>query len=137
MSKKASALYKGMPLKLADIVVGDTLGESDVHLQKPRARALCATPPPPPRGELSWRGDNWGGGEGGAMMLCLGMVFCPFGAERCCDPITRTTETCSPFGFAPLGTGTFSRVRIARHKASGKYMALKILKKVRMCPCAD
>jgi len=28
-----------------------------------------------------------------------------------------------------LGTGTFSRVRIARHKASGKYMALKILKK--------
>jgi len=52
MSKKASALYKGMPLKLADIVVGDT-----------------------------------------------------------------------------LGTGTFSRVRIARHKASGKYMALKILKK--------
>jgi hypothetical protein len=48
MSKKASALYKGMPLKLADIVVGDTLGESDVHLQKPRARALCATPPPLP-----------------------------------------------------------------------------------------
>ena len=30
-----------------------------------------------------------------------------------------------------LGTGTFSRVRIARHKASGKYTALKILKKVR------
>ena len=28
-----------------------------------------------------------------------------------------------------LGTGTFSRVRICRHKASGKYMALKILKK--------
>eukprot|EP01052_Picozoa_sp_SAG31_P051375 SAG31_NODE_12168_length_962_cov_1.059096_2_plen_63_part_00 len=29
------------------------------------------------------------------------------------------------------GTGTFSRVRIARHKGSGQYLALKILKKVR------
>jgi len=28
-----------------------------------------------------------------------------------------------------LGTGTFSRVRIARHKGGGKYLALKILKK--------
>ena len=50
--KKESALYKGMGIKLSDIVIGDT-----------------------------------------------------------------------------LGTGTFSRVRIARHKASGKYLALKILKK--------
>ena len=33
---------------------------------------------------------------------------------------------------AAAGTGTFSRVRIARHKASGKYTALKILKKVRL-----
>ena len=36
-----------------------------------------------------------------------------------------------PLLLSLAGTGTFSRVRIARHKASGKYTALKILKKVR------
>jgi len=40
-------------------------------------------------------------------------------------------DACPPLLLSLAGTGTFSRVRIARHKASGKYTALKILKKVR------
>lgn len=32
-----------------------------------------------------------------------------------------------------IGTGTFGRVRLARHKGSKKYMALKILKKSEVC----
>eukprot|EP01047_Picozoa_sp_COSAG01_P080506 COSAG01_NODE_15685_length_1310_cov_4.298101_1_plen_85_part_10 len=44
---------------------------------------------------------------------------------------SRDDTSCWMCTAPPVGTGTFSRVRIARHKASGKYMALKILKKVR------
>eukprot|EP01047_Picozoa_sp_COSAG01_P080176 COSAG01_NODE_15485_length_1331_cov_11.729708_1_plen_56_part_01 len=41
---------------------------------------------------------------------------------------SRDDTSCWLCTAPPVGTGTFSRVRIARHKASGKYMALKILK---------
>jgi hypothetical protein len=36
-------------------------------------------------------------------------------------------------GWFDVGTGTFGRVRLARHKASKKYLALKILKKSEAC----
>ena len=58
------------------------------------------------------------------------------GGGNCCKS-NQERRVCNP-RFAcvcPIaGTGTFSRVRIARHKASGKYTALKILKKVRRTP---
>ena len=48
------------------------------------------------------------------------------------EPRRRTFQALTqPPLLSLAGTGTFSRVRIARHKASGKYTALKILKKVR------
>ena len=131
-----SALYKGMGIKLSDIVVG---GESSSRasfaaldsggapprprLQLGRAglrgralgRSSCSLAPPPPR----LRGESAPGAGGGSRSRENG------------ESDISSVELTPPAVSDTLGTGTFSRVRIARHKASGKYTALKILKKVR------